>query len=207
MNTEPKTNLKKAKLAHKYLIRVLKLLSRAGKIYIFPIVFLGLLSSIIPSTSVRIMQEIVNSLQLSAENLGYLLKLLLAYVTLDIIQSIFSVVSGYFERRLQMNGSLAVQMSILEKVKEFSLKEFEDSETYDLLQRAMKVNFARIWGFFRSFLLLAQSLINIVLFSLILFSWKWWLVPLILIVPIINTYFNAYFGKKQFLIIKERSAK
>ena len=70
MNTEPKTNLKKAKLAHKYLIRVLKLLSRAGKIYIFPIVFLGLLSSIIPSTSVRIMQEIVNSLQLSAENLG-----------------------------------------------------------------------------------------------------------------------------------------
>ncbi len=207
LKTESKENLQKAQLSLYYFRRVLKLLNSAGKVYIFPIVFFGLVASIIPSASVRIMQEVVNSLQLSTKDLGNLLKLLLAYIALDIIQSIFSVVSGYFERRLQMNGSLAVQMSILEKVKEFSLKDFEDSETYDLLQRAMKVNFARIWGFFRSFLLLAQSLINIVLFSLILFSWKWWLVPLILIVPIINTCFNAYFGKKQFLIIKERSAK
>ena len=187
MKAEPKENLQKAQLSLHYFRRVLKLLNSAGRVYIFPIVLLGLVSSIIPSASVRVMQEIVNSLQLSTEELGHLLKLLLAYIALDVIQSIFFVISGYFERRLQMNGSLVVQMSILEKVKEFSLKDFEDSEIYNLLQRAMKVNFARIWGFFRSFLILAQSMINIVLFSLILFSWKWWLVPLILIVPIINT--------------------
>ena len=207
MKAEPKENLQKAQLSLHYFRRVLKLLNSAGRVYIFPIVLLGLVSSIIPSASVRVMQEIVNSLQLSTEELGHLLKLLLAYIALDVIQSIFFVISGYFERRLQMNGSLVVQMSILEKVKEFSLKDFEDSEIYNLLQRAMKVNFARIWGFFRSFLILAQSMINIVLFSLILFSWKWWLVPLILIVPIINTCFNTYFGKKQFLIIKNRSAE
>ena len=207
MKAEPKENLQKAQLSLHYFRRVLKLLNSAGSVYIFPIVLLGLVSSIIPSASVRVMQEIVNSLQLSTEELGHLLKLLLAYIALDVIQSIFFVISGYFERRLQMNGSLVVQMSILEKVKEFSLKDFEDSEIYNLLQRAMKVNFARIWGFFRSFLILAQSMINIVLFSLILFSWKWWLVPLILIVPIINTCFNTYFGKKQFLIIKNRSAE
>ena len=45
-----------------------------------------------------------------------------------------------------MSGNLAVQMSILEKVKEFSLKDFEDSDTYDLLQRAMNVNFTRIFS-------------------------------------------------------------
>jgi len=206
MKTLPKAIPQKAKLSLRYFRRVLKLLNSAGKVYIFPIVFLGVVSSIIPSASVRIMREIINSLQLSTEDLGCLLKLLLAYIALDITQSILSVISGYFERRLQMNGSLVVQILILEKVKEFSLKDFEDSETYDLLQRAMKVNFTRIFSFFKSFLLLAQSLINIALFSLILFSWKWWLVPLILIVPIINTCFNTYFGKKQFHIIKNRSA-
>ena len=207
MNIDPKAAFQKLKLSLRYLLRILKLLNSAGKVYILPIVFLGLASSVIPSASALIMQEIVNSLQLFAEDLGCLLKLLLAYIALDVVQRIFSVVSGYCEHRSQMNGTLAVQMSILEKVKEFSLKDFEDSETYDLLQRAMNVNFTRIFGFFKSFLLLAQSLINIVLFSLILLSWKWWLVPLILMIPIVSTCVNTYFGKKQFLIRKERSAK
>lgn len=207
MSMISKVNLKKARLSFKYFLRVLKLLSSTGKVYIFPIVFLGLASSVIPSASALIMQEVVNSLQLSVKNQEYILGLLLSYIALDVIQSVLSLISGYCERRFQMSGNLAVQMSILEKVKEFSLKDFEDSDTYDLLQRAMNVNFTRIFSFFKSFLLLAQSLINVVLFSLILFSWKWWLVLLILIVPIINTCFNAYFGKKQFLIIKERSAK
>ena len=104
-----------------------------------------------------------------------------------------------------MKGSLMVNMSILEKVKEFSLKDFEDSEIYDLLQRAMKVTFSRIFAFFKSFVLLFQSLINILLFSLILILWKWWLIPVILIVPIVNAFITAYFGKKQFLLIKHRA--
>ena len=206
MNRESKTNFQKAVMSLKYLPRVLKLLNSAGKIYIFPIIFLSLISSVIPSASVRIMQQLVNSLQLSAENLGHLLTLLLAYILLDVVQTVFSMISGYCEQRFQMNGNLAVHMSILEKVKEFSLKDFEDSDTYDLLQRAMKVDFNRIFGFFKSFLLLAQSLINILLFSSILFTWKWWLVPLILVVPIINAWVNTSFGKKQFLIIRDRSA-
>ena len=206
MNRDSKVNLQKAKLSFQYLLRVLKLLNSIGKIYIFPITLLGLASSVIPSVSACVMQEIINSLQVSTGNLRHILMLLLAYVALDVFQSTFSVISGYCERRFQMKGNLAVQMSILEKTKEFSLKDFEDSETYDLLQRAMKVNFTRIFGFFKSFLMLAQSLINIVLFSLILFSWKWWLVPLILIVPAVNTCVNTYFGKKQFLIVKRRSA-
>lgn len=207
MKRNPKSNFQKAQLSLEYLRRVLTLLNRAGKVYIIPIVFLGLLSSTIPSASALIMQEIVNSLQLSTENLGHLLRLLLAYIILDIVQSIFSMISGYCERRFQMSGNLTMQMSILEKVREFSLKDFEDAETYDLLQQAMKVNFERIFGFFKSFLLLAQSLINVILFSLILFNWKWWLVPLILVIPVINTCLNTHFGQKQFLIIKNRSAR
>ena len=89
--------------------------------------------------------------------------------------------------------------------KEFSLKDFEDLEIDDLLQRAMKVSFSRLFAFFKSFVLLFQSLINILLFSLILILWKWWLIPVILIVPIVNAFITAYFGKKQFLLIKHRA--
>lgn len=207
MRATPPTIFRKSKKCIEYLLRVLRLLNSAGKVYIVSIVFLGLISSLIPSITVLIMQEIVNSLQLSTKTLGYVMKLLLSYIAFDVVQSSCSMVSGYCEQRLQMSGNLAVQMLILEKVKEFSLKDFEDAETYNLLQRAMKVNFAYIFGFFKSFLLLVQSFINVILFSLILFAWKWWLVPVILVIPVINTYVNTHFGKKQFLTIKKRSAK
>lgn len=198
-------NIEKMKLSIQYLRRTLRLLCKAGKIFTIPILLLGLLSSITPSVTVLIMQEIVNTLQISRSSLKYLFELLAIYIAIDITESLLSLLSDYCERRLQMNGTLVVNMTILEKLKHFSLKDFEDSETYDKLQRAMNVNFTRIYGFFKSFILLFQSLTNIILFSLILMAWKWWLIPLVLILPLINTIISTYFGKKQFLITKERS--
>lgn len=200
-----KEKLQKVKQIINYFCRALKLLSECGKGYIFLIFIFSAVFSVFPSISTLIMREIINTLQVSSSNWRYLCNLLIAYILIDILQSFLSLISGYCESRFQMKGSLVVNMSILEKVKEFSLKDFENSEIYDLLQRALKVTFARIFGFFKSFILLFQSLINILLFSLILISWKWWLIPVILIVPIINAFVTAYFGKKQFLMIKHRA--
>lgn len=200
-----KEKSKKLKQVISYLRRTLRLLSKCGRGYIFLILTFAVVSSVFPSTSTLIMREIINTLQISNSNWRYLCNLLIAYILIGIIQSFISLASGYCENRFQMKGSLIINMSILEKVKEFSLKDFEDSEIYDLLQRAMKVTFARIFGFFKSFILLFQSLINILLFSLILISWKWWLIPVILIVPVVNTFITAYFGKKQFLLVKHRA--
>lgn len=200
-----KEKSQKIKQVISYFGRTLKLLSECGRGYIFLILTFAVVSSVFPSISTLIMREIINTLQISSGNWRYLCNLLIAYIFIDIIQSVLSLASSYCESRFQMKGSLIVNMSILEKVKEFSLKDFEDSEIYDLLQRAMKVTFARIFGFFKSFILLFQSLINILLFGLILISWKWWLIPLILIVPVISSFVTAYFGKKQFLIVKHRA--
>ena len=200
-----KEKSQKLKQVISYFGRTLKLLSECGKGYIFLILTFAVIFSVFPSVLTLIMREIINTLQVSSSNWKYLCNLLFVYILIDIIQSLLSLVSSYCESRFQMKGSLMVNMSILEKVKEFSLKDFEDSEIYDLLQRAMKVTFSRIFAFFKSFVLLFQSLINILLFSLILISWKWWLIPVILIVPIVNAFITAYFGKKQFLLIKHRA--
>lgn len=177
----------KLKQVISYLGRTLKLLSECGKGYIFFILIFALISGVFPSVSTLIMREIINNLQLSDGSWDYLRNLLIAYISVGIIQSFLSLASGYCESRFQMKGSLIVNMSILEKVEEFSLKDFENSETYDLLQRAMKVTFSRVFAFFKSFILLFQSLVNILLFGLILISWKWWLIPVILIVPIVDS--------------------
>jgi len=196
---------KKIKQVIIYFNRALKLLLKSGKGYVILIFAFSAVSSIFPSVSTLLMREIINTLQTTSGNWRYLCNLLILYILIGIIQSVISLATGYCESRFQMKGSLIVNMSILEKVNEFSLKDFEDSEIYDLLQRAMKVSFARIFRFLKSFIVLWQSLINILLFSLILISWKWWLIPVILIVPVINAFVTAFYGKKQFLMIKHRA--
>ena len=129
--------IQKSKQVINYCVRTLKLLSECGNGYIFLILILAIIFSVFPSVSTLIMREIINTLQVSSSNWRYLWNLLFAYILIDIIQSLLSLASSYCESRFQMKGSLMVNMSILEKVKEFSLKDFEDSEIYDLLQRAM----------------------------------------------------------------------
>ncbi|MDU5082511.1 MAG: ABC transporter ATP-binding protein [Bacillota bacterium] len=199
--------IKKTSLAIKYFLRILSLLSKAGKKYIFYIIFFALIFSITPSMSLLLMEKIINTLQLSTHGLNYIIKLLIIYISIDLVNGISSLLSNYFENIFQMKISLIIDRSILEKTREFSLKDFEDSETYDRIQRALSVTSSRIFNFFKSFISMFQLLINIILFSLILLSWNWWIVPLILLIPLINTIVTAYFGKVFFNIYKERAPK
>ena len=106
---------------------------------------------------------------------------------------------GYIESVLQMKASVALNLSVVEKVEELSLKDFENSNTYDLIQRAKGIGIGQLFSFFKSFILVFQSLITLVAFSLILMSWRWWLIPIVFIVPIISTFVTAYFEKSNFL--------
>jgi len=197
--------MKKLSETIKYFIRILTILSGAGKVYLIIIVLLALFFGIIPSISVIVMQEIVNTLQMNSQNSSYLIILIAMYIAIDIFSGILRMVSGYIENVLQLKASVTLNMSVLEKVKEFSLKDFEDHETYNLIQRANNIDISQLFNFFKSIILVLQSIINLTLFSLILMSWRWWFLPVISIVPIINIFVSVYFGKKQFLINKNRT--
>lgn len=204
---EHSEKFQQAKRTLLYFGRVLKLFSRSGKWFILLTILSAIVASISPSISVLIMQEIINTIQLSSADVSYLIKLLIIYVGIDFFSGAVAFCCSYYESIFQMKTSLDINLSILKKVNEFTLQDFENAEIYNLLQRAMNVGPARIFSFFKSFILAGQYLISAILFGAILFCWKWWLVPVVLIIPIINTLCIAYFGKKQFMIRKQRSEK
>ena len=184
---------------------IFHILNGTGKFYITIIVFISILSSVFPSISLLLMREILNLLQKHTGDMSKLMLILTLYISLDVIQSLLAIVTNYCERRMQMQGTLTIQLSILNKVKDFTLHDFEDAEVYDNLQRATRVTFQRIYGLFKALLILCQTLINAILFGIVLFLWKWWMLPMVLILPITNAILNAYFGKKQFGVIQSRS--
>ena len=198
---------KKIHTAFNYLSRILKILTTGGKINLVTVVIITILFGAMPGISVLVMQEIINALQLSGQNLDYILLLVAVYIGIDIFKGITSMLSSYMESVLQMKAGITLNLTILEKTKDLSLKDFENSETYNLIQRAAGITIGSLYSFFKSFIYIFQSLINLIMFSLILLSWHWWLLPVIFIMPIIQTLVTAYFGKKQFLIQKERAGE
>lgn len=191
----------------KYLGKSIKILSEAGKIYLLIVVLFAIISGVLPSVSTLLMQKIVNILQIGNQDLEYMLMLIAIYISIDFIKAIVGMLSGYIDNILQIKASITFNMSIVEKIKEFSLKDFENSDTYDIIKRASDVNITKIYGFFKTFVSLIQSIINLTIFSLILLSWHWWIIPIIICIPIINTLFTVYFGRKQFHISKSRTGK
>lgn len=188
-----------------YLSRILSVLASGGKVYLVIIFLLAIFFGVLPGISVIVMQAIVNTLQASEQNIRYIIMLMAIYIGIDIFTGVTGALSAYIENVLKMKSGITLKMSLLEKVKELSLKDFENTETYNLIQRAMSTSIENLFSFFKSFVHISQSLISMIMFSLILISWHWWLLPIIIIAPIIGTFIATHYGKKQFLVQKERA--
>ena len=200
-------HIKKATDAFRYFKRVMKILASAGKLYLVAIVIFAIIFGIIPGVSVLVMQEIVNTLQTSERDFRYILVLIAVYIGIDIFSGIAGLLSGYIESIYQMKAAIPLNMSVLEKVEEFTLRDFENSDTYNLIQRASGTSINVIFSYFKSFVAAFQSLINLIMFSIILLSWRWWLLPVIFVMPFIGAFVTAFFGKKQFIIQKNRAGE
>jgi len=199
--------LKKAIVMLGYFKRIINILASAGKHYLVLIVMFAILFGVLPSVSILVMQTIMNSLQIADSDFEFIIRLIIIYVGIDLFSAVLSLVSGHIESIVQMKSSVTLNMSVLQKVESLSLKDYENSDTYNLIQRAVGTNIGQLFSFFKSFVLVFQSLINLIMFSLILLSWRWWMLPVVLVMPIGNAFATAFLGRRQFLIQKNRTSK
>ena len=198
---------KKAAETFGYFSRTILILASAGKIYLVCIVVFAVFFGVLPSISILIMQAIMNALQTADRSLEFIIGLVAIYIGIDLFSAFLRLISGHIESTLQMKASVTLNLSVLQKVESLSLKDFENSETYNLIQRAVGTNINLLFSFFKSFVTVFQSLITLIMFSIILFSWRWWMLPVVLFMPIVSTFVTALLGKKQFLVQKKRTGK
>lgn len=207
MPQQIKQKYRKATQMMNFFVRVIKILTTGGKLYLAAIVIFAIIFGIMPSISILVMQSLINTLQSGDMGFDHIAMLIAIYIGLDMFSGLVGFVSSYVENVLQMKAGITLKMSILEKTKEFSLKDFEDSETYNSIQRVINMNANQLFAFFKSFVLAFQSLITLIAFGAILISWRWWMLPVIFIMPVINSIVSTFFGKKQFLIQRNRAGK
>lgn len=139
---------------------------------------------IIPMLYIIVMQRIINMVQNRGESFETVLGYILCFVGLHIMNAVLELFYYRYNYRFGMKFSKLINMKMMEKAVNLSLRDFEDSGTYDIINRAQSQNGSNILNYVTSVFDILQQMISIASMAYILLRFKWQIAMLILIVPI-----------------------
>ena len=163
-----------------------------------------IVGGIIPPISLIIMQNIINNIQTGVVSRNVFL-LISVYVGVDLIQTIFNNVIGYYNSKFLMKFDLIFSEKIYRKASRLSLDDYENSETYDLINRAQYEGGGKLINYYNNFISISTKIITLFSYVVILFKFKIWIVLLVTIFPIIKYFINNMFNFKRFEVARLRT--
>lgn len=191
----------------KIYFRISKLLFKIDKKFIIFIFISSLILGIVPSISLVITQTMFNALQGETSSIQYIGILLGLYILIDIIVTQLEIIKNYYTSIFQMKLSLNLNIKVLNKTEKLNLQDFEDTDSYNKIQRAQGQSNSEIFKYFLGFINIIQLFITLVTSSIILLLWKWWIVLLIVAISSVNSYYMSKYSKEQYQIIRARTEK
>ena len=145
----------------KYFVRFFQMMKTQERVYLVLVSIISISIGVFPVISTLIFQEIINILQMSNSTIDYVLNLVLLYTLISVLQRILGVFSVYYEKKLKMRMAIGLDMSIVEKPGELTLKDFENANTYDIIQRASNINIEQVFSFFKAVMLMLSWVVMI----------------------------------------------
>lgn len=199
-------NFKEGVKSLKLILKVLKLLWSVRKFYMIVIIIIHILNGILPTFSILAFQSLLNSIQTDMDKEStYILYSLAIYLSINSFGYIIAQLNSYLQNIFKIDLNYKISVLILNKVKNFSLSNFESSEVYDKLRRAQNEAMDRPYIVFSILLSLTSQLIGLISFITLLLYWKPWVIFLIISIPIISTIYAARIGHMQYEMEYERS--
>ncbi len=123
-----------------------------------------------------------------------------AIITNDLVDTFYQYVQGKFKIEINYH----INCMILDKANELTLSEYEDSETYNRLIRALEETNAP-YHVISDLYIIANKSINVIINILILITLNWLIIPIILIFPIVSLFFTIKIGKYEYDVIFQRT--
>ena len=188
------------------LFQILKICWIHKKKYIIILCSVLLLKTVMPFVTLVSLQEILNAAQSGLDINEYVfLKLLITYFVSIILGSLLDNLYEYIQGILKVNLNYEFHRLIINKCISLNLKEYEDSETYDKMQRAIQETqtpYQCIISIFNVF----SNAISLFGHIVILFMWKWYVFFILMFVPVISASFAIIIGKYEYKVMRERAS-
>lgn len=185
--------------------KAIQLIGSLSRCYVWVQLFLTIVLNVSPVLSLLIMQMILNALQLAFVDIMHIIKLILIYVFLDLIQSFIQALANLYTSKVELNFNLWLKKKLLLKTASLSVQDFEASETYDLIRRAQYAENGSIIYFVNTSIQIIGVLISSLSYLLILFTLDIKLLPCVLFVPIIKYIISVKINNKRFALVYNRA--
>ena len=154
--------------------------------------------------SLLFMQEIINSIQLG-NDFDSIFRVIVIWIILGIFYSI-SINSLTLKLQiLSREFSLKISSDILEKVSKFELSDFEDSYTYDLIDRAKNQGGESLVLYFEAHLHVITKIISIVSYLYIIATFKKRIVIILFIIPFLKYFITNKYNKIRYKVLMDRT--
>lgn len=172
--------------------------------YIFISILSTIINGIISPISLIVMQKIINGVQVE-KNLNIIIFYIIIYISIDLFNSIYSSILGYYNTKYTMKFNLYFSEKIYLKASRLSLSDYENSKTYDIMNRAQNQGGNNLLSYYGDFMSIITQLITLSSYIFILINFRVWLVAVIMVIPIFKYIINNKFNLKRFEIIKKRT--
>lgn len=200
-------NIRIRKTSVKCIFKSFHFVNQYSKFYIPISLFFMIIQGIIPALMISIMQKVINLLQKNISDFWEIRFYIFLYIGINILNIMILGGYNYYSAKFNLHFSNYINNKMLSKASELGLKDFENSETYDIINRAQTQDGNSIVSLITETFIIVKSIIIIGSTSLLLIKLNWWMIIIVLIIPIIRCITTIIINKKWYMIRKERTVK
>lgn len=174
------------------IFRSFYLVTGFSKIYLCVSLFFKVLQGVFPVTFIMVMRQVINLVQRQEESFEVILSYILCFVALHIASAAADMLYSRYNYQFNLKFTKMICIKMMRKAIRLSLTDFEDSSTYDIINRAQNQNGGDILNYVISVFDILQQIVSIASMAYILLRFDWRLAAVILIIPVgrsVATYF------------------
>lgn len=176
-----------------------KVLFQANKYYFIGIVSLSIITGLIPAVLILLLELLVNQVS-TLENFNLVLTVFGIYIGLIIVSSILDSIVSTLKQIYQDQITKEIDIRIMDKASSLPYEYFENHNIYDNIKRARDESTYRPYQIFEQTIGIISGLVTLVSVSAILILWKWWLILLLLVIPVISAVSFLKLGQQEYLL-------
>lgn len=164
----------------------IKLLYDFDSKYLFILLVVNVIQGVLPVLLIRIMQKVINLLQIGTDDFRNIVILIIIYVLISISSLIIQATFSYYKCKFSLKFSKYINLKILEHVVNFKLEYFENSEVYNVISRAQSQDGSNILIYINEVLGILKQVITILCSIFVLTDYQWWILGTIIFISFIR---------------------
>ncbi|WP_314063791.1 ABC transporter ATP-binding protein [uncultured Vagococcus sp.] len=190
----------------KNISNILKISFSVNKFYFLVLMLLNAILVFLSVFSLINTQNIINSIQIGINftNSTFLFALVL-YPIILLISEMINILIQNLSSKYSDLLNFEFSTMLLRVINEQNFEQFEDSNFYDLIQRAEYAGGIYPYKVMNNILTLFSQSVTSISFMIILINWRWWTILFIIVFPLLSSIQMINLGKQEYEIRYNRT--